>query len=227
MAQLRHKISHIIFDLDGTLVDTEIIYSRCTEKILSRFNKKFDVSLKREMMGKPAKDAAHLLIERLNVPLTAEEYLIEREILQNELWATVEALPGAVSLVRHFHKHKIPIGIATSSQNDNYKRKTAHHNDWIILFNTIVVGDDPSIKKGKPEPDIFLETARRLGAKPENCLVFEDAIVGVIAAKRAGMKVIAIPDKRWNDDISQFSQADVIIDTLERFDPQPWGLPPM
>jgi beta-phosphoglucomutase-like phosphatase (HAD superfamily) len=85
-----------------------------------------------------------------------------------------------------------------------------------------VLGDDPDVKQGKPSSDIFLVTAQRLGARPEQCLVFEDSLAGVIAAKQAAMTVVAVPDPIM--DKSLFQEADETLNSLDEFDTQKWNL---
>jgi pseudouridine-5'-monophosphatase len=101
--------------------------------------------------------------------------------------------------------------------------KIANHQEWFSLFQTIVTGDDPEVKEGKPAPDIFLVAAKRVGADPEKCLAFEDAPTGTVAAHAAGMAVIAIPDE--NMDKKLYPEASKILDSMEEFLPELWGFP--
>jgi len=89
----------------------------------------------------------------------------------------------------------------------------------------IVTGDDPDVKAGKPSPDIFLAAMRRFecDVEPSNCLVFEDAPLGVAAAKTAGMHVVMVPDARL--DVSHHKEADQVLSSLLDFNPSAWGLP--
>lgn len=88
-----------------------------------------------------------------------------------------------------------------------------------------MIGDDKSVKAGKPAPDIFLEAAKRLGVNdPSQCLVFEDAPAGVQAARNAAMNVVAVPHPE--NDQALFQHADEILSSLEHFDPSKWSLPP-
>lgn len=225
MAVVRDKITHVIFDMDGTLLDTEPVYTIATQEILAKYGKTYDWALKSRMMGQKAIDAARLLVEETKIPLTPEEYLALREPRQNELFACAPALPGAVELVAHLKLNNIPQAVATSSHLVVFKIKTTNHS-WFSSFDHIVVGDDPQVKQGKPSPDIFLEVAKRWGVTdPKHVLVFEDAPSGVAAALAAGMHVVAVPDK--NMDPAKFSNADQVLSSLCEFNPAEWHLPPL
>ena len=113
--------------------------------------------------------------------------------------------------------------MATSSKREMLEAKIANHQEWFSLFQTIVTGDDPEVKEGKPAPDIFLVAAKRVGADPEKCLVFEDAPTGTVAAHAAGMAVIAIPDENMEKKL--YPEASKILDSMEEFLPELWGFP--
>ena len=148
--------------------------------------------------------AAYLLSYFPDIPLTIDSYLTQRNLGQDALWPTVQLLPGVQNLIHHLRKHNIPIAVATSSRRRNYKLKTGHlANGFGCFEGKVVCGDDDQGKiRGKPEPDIFLLAARKqLGrnvGEGVECsetereerrkgLVFEDAIPGMQAGKRAGM----------------------------------------
>ncbi|NKB61718.1 MAG: HAD-IA family hydrolase [Gammaproteobacteria bacterium] len=218
-------VTHALFDMDGLLLDTEIIYTRVTQKIVSRFGKTFDWSLKSNMLGRKAIDSARYLVAELNLPITAEEYIEERNGMLRIEFGNTDALPGAERLIRHLHHHNIPIAVATSSNRDLYEIKSSGHQSWFSLFNTVVAGDDPEVKEGKPAPDIFNAAAQRIGATPSATLVFEDAPSGLAAGVAAKMRVVAVPDS--NMDKTRYAQADLVLDSLVDFDPSRYGLPEM
>jgi pseudouridine-5'-monophosphatase len=125
-------------------------------------------------------------------------------------------------LTRHFYDSEIPQAVASSSTRHHFKLKTSRHSEWFRFFDCVVTGDDPAVKRGKPNPDIFLVAAERLNAVPECCLVFEDSPAGVEAARAAGMYVVAVPDPNMSD--SAYGKAHQIIRSLEDFDFAYWGL---
>lgn len=214
--------SYALFDMDGLLLDTEVFYTKVTQSIVGRFGKTFDWSLKSNMIGRPAIDSARYLVEQLELPITAEQYLEERNGLLEVEFANCEALPGARQLVERLHQNKIPIALASSSSFAHYEIKTHKHRSWFDLFDVVVTGDNPAIKNGKPAPDIFLHAAGELGAKTDVGLVFEDAPSGMQAAKSAGMQVVIVPNPQM--DKSRFVHADFILSSLEEFDVSLFGL---
>ncbi|MFC1849177.1 HAD-IA family hydrolase [candidate division CSSED10-310 bacterium] len=220
----KQEITHIIFDLDGLLLDTEPFYTLVTQDILDRYGKVFDWSVKSKMMGKQGRDSCKILVEALDLPISAQEFLKEREKKLEALFPKAPLMPGSEQLTRYFFRHKIPQAIATSSSSHSFKLKIQHHQDWLTLFNCYVTGDDPAVQNGKPAPDIFLLAAKRLKAEPSFCLVFEDSPAGVTAAKAAGMAVIAVPDPNINPEAVK--AADQTLNSLAEFDPILWGLPP-
>jgi pseudouridine-5'-monophosphatase len=219
------RITHVIYDVDGLLLDTERFYTQAYQIIAARYGKIYDWSIKARTIGMKAQDSAKIIIETLGLPFTPEQWLETRKVLLEELFPKAEPLPGAVRLTQHFKNHGIPQAVATSSDRHYFNLKTSRHRDWFAIFDCLVSGDDKEVKEGKPAPDIFLVTARRLQAQPRHCLVFEDAPAGVQAARAAGMSVIAVPDP--NLDERAFSDAHQVLRSLEQFDPAQWGLPLM
>jgi pseudouridine 5'-phosphatase len=219
-----HRITHVIYDMDGLLLDTEPFYTAATQAIVHRYGKTFDWSVKSRMIGRKAADSAKVLVDSLDLPITPAEYLEMREEKLDELFPQAEPKPGALRLTCHLHNHAVPQAVATSSDRHHFELKTMRHRGWFDKFDCIVVGEDPEVRRGKPAPDIFLVAARRLGALPQDCLVFEDAPPGVEAARAAGMYVIAVPDPNMIN--HPYPEADEVLSSLDDFDPAEWGLPP-
>ena len=216
-------ITHVIYDMDGLLLDTERFYTEVSRVICARYGKVFDWSLKAKMMGRPALDSARALTEALELPISPEDYIQARRPLLDRLFPDAEPLPGAVELTRRLAACGVPQAVASSSDRRTFELKVTRHRDWFDLFACVVLGDDPAVSRGKPAPDIFLAAAARLGTHPSRCLVFEDAPAGIRAARAAGMSVIAVPDP--NLDRSACREADQVLGSLAEFDPAAWGFP--
>lgn len=217
------SITHVIYDMDGLLLDTESLHEQVNSEVVNRYGKIFDRSVKMAIAGRPTLDSAKILVDLLQLPLTATEYLVERNQLLYPLYSSAKVLPGTVELIQHLANHHIPQAIASSSSRHHFEMKTINHQQWLKLFEITTLGDDPEIELGKPAPDIFLLAAKRLKANPEQCLVFEDSVAGMQAAIAAEMPVVVIPDAVF--DFRLFEAADQILGSMTEFDPQDWGLP--
>lgn len=192
---LRNPIDAIIFDLDGVLLDTEPLYTLATGEVIAEFGKTYEWALKCRVMGSGPLEAAELVTRELGLPLTAEEYVLRTDRVLERLFSSTPAMPGAEELVSELLGSRFSVGLATSTAKRLYSVKARPHA-WLSRVPVTVCGDDPEVKAAKPAPDIFWVAAERLGVAPARCVVVEDSANGVLAAKRAGMQVIAIPDPR-------------------------------
>lgn len=216
-------ITHLIYDLDGLLLDTETLHEQANQTIARRYGKTFDPSIKVKMAGRTTQDSARLFVELLKMPLTPEEYLKQRYEILYPLYPAAIPLPGAKHLTEHFRKQGIPQAIASSSATYHFELKMSRQQDWLNCFECLILGDDPELQRSKPDPDIFLLAAKRLGANPQHCLVFEDSLAGIEAALAAKMAVVAVPAPHLDPQI--FQKADQVLNSLEVFEPKYWDLP--
>ena len=119
-------------------------------------------------------------------------------------------------MIQDLANRNVPQAIASSTSRQNFEMKTVNHQDWLKHFELFTLGDDPEIEQGKPAPDIFLLTAKRLKAKAENCIVFEDSLSGMKAAIAAGMYVVVIPDPLFDKKL--FAGANQVLNSITEFD---------
>jgi pseudouridine 5'-phosphatase len=210
----------VLFDLDGTLLDTEPLYTDAAQAVVGRYGKVYDWSIKKHVVGGQAQAGAAYTIAQLGLPLTVDEYLSQRNAVLHELFANVPPMLGAVALVHALHAAGARLAIATSSERALCDRKLAPH-PWKACFEVIVCADDPGVLAAKPAPDLFLVAARALRVAPERCLVVEDAPNGIKAARAANMPVIAVvdPNMRGQD----YSGALAQLDSLEQLTPAALG----
>ena len=200
--------SHVIFDLDGVLLDTEKLYTEATQAVVGEYGKVFDWSLKSRMMGRHELEAAQLLVDSLALPISAEEYLKRQLPIAESLFRSAAELPGAEAFVLVLKDRGHRLAVGTSSTRRLYDLKT-NHLPWFSAFSAVVSGDHPEVRELKPAPDIFLAAARAIQGDPARCLVVEDSPAGVLAARAAGMSVIAIPDAALPAE--RFAEAHMIV----------------
>ncbi|HEY0462670.1 MAG TPA: HAD-IA family hydrolase [Polyangiaceae bacterium] len=200
--------SHLIFDLDGVLLDSEKLYTEATQRVVGEYGKTFDWSLKSLMMGRHELEAAELLVKTLELPITAEEYLRRQLPIAEGLFPSAAELPGAEAFVAMAVERGHVLAVGTSSTRRLYELKTSHL-PWFSAFSAVVSGDHPEVHALKPAPDIFLAAARAIGGDPSRCLVIEDSPAGVLAARAAGMSVVAIPDAALPSE--RFAEAQLIV----------------
>ncbi|XP_058095614.1 bifunctional riboflavin kinase/FMN phosphatase-like [Magnolia sinica] len=215
------KISAVILDLDGTILNTEKATESVLEEFLAKYGKEVDPGKEENRLGQMHNESAASIVKDYDLPLTASEFSKEIMPMYTARWPNAKALPGANRLISHLHKHKIPFALASNSKRENIGEKLSHHKGWTELFSVILGSDQ--VKSGKPSPDLFLEAAKRMGVDAAHCLVIEDSLVGVRASKNAGMKVVAVPSSVRLADC--YSIADCVLHSLLEFQPELWGLP--
>ncbi|OWZ24579.1 hypothetical protein PHMEG_000323 [Phytophthora megakarya] len=226
------KVHGAIFDMDGTLLDTEELSRIAIDGVVRQFGKEFTMAMHKTILGRPAAEWTRMAIAAAGL---SEETITPDELFQQ--WAQsmkdmsdrVQELPGGLEVLSALHARGVPIALATSNSKSVVETKIKHHPKLFSFFSTIVCGDDLAVKRGKPAPDIFRTAAQRLfglkegedGDKPPHCIVFEDSVNGYTAANAAGMHSIAIPDVRIHTEEAQrtalFGDADEVITSLTQF----------
>lgn len=185
-------IKAVLFDLDGTLVDSMWMWRDIDIEFLKERSIPYEVDIQEDIEGMSFTETAAFFKTYYDLPESVEELKhIWNEMAMHKYRCEVPLKPGVKAFLKDLKAKQIKLGIATSNSMELVKAvSAAHHFDE--YFESIVTSC--SVQKGKPAPDVYLEAARQLGAAPEECLVFEDIIKGIEAGKNAGMRVCGIYD---------------------------------
>lgn len=211
-----------VFDLDGVLLDTEKAYTLAADELAARFGRRFDWTIKAQMMGRGAREALAVYIDALALPITVDEAIAAMAARLDAEFARTEAMPHAEAFTAALAAGGVPLAVATSSTRALYEQKTRPHADWFAIFRAVVRADDPAVRAPKPAPDLFLAAARALDVEPSACVAFEDSPAGVEAARAAGMQVVAVPAPEL--DRARVAGADLIVRHLGELRPEDLGL---
>jgi len=193
---MKHKMIEnkdaVIFDLDGSLVDSMWIWRQIDIEYLGRFGLELPETLQSEIEGMSFTETAEYIKKRFGIPDTIEQMKSDwNQMAWDKYMNEVPLKPGIPEFLEGCKANGIKLGIATSNSRELVENVAKAHNlhDY---FSCIMTGCD--VNKGKPAPDIYLAAAKGLGVEPERCLVFEDIIPGIQAGKSAGMEVCAVED---------------------------------
>ena len=197
------ELEAVIFDLDGSIVDSMWMWKKIDMEYLERFGISLPENLQQEIEGMSFVETAGYFKEHFQIPDSIEEI---GETWNRMAWDKymyeVPLKPGVMDFLHTCRSHRIKLGIASSNSSALIMNVLeAHHiRDF---FDCIKSGTD--VIKGKPAPDIYLHVAKELNVNPQKCLVFEDITQGILAGKSAGMKVCAVEDayssEQWEEKI--------------------------
>jgi beta-phosphoglucomutase len=207
-----------IFDMDGTLVDNMGAHHAAWEQFLARYQIKLTLDeLRLRMHGKTNREILLDIVDPHLSDADIERLADEKERLYREEYhAQVKAVAGLDHFLARVHDAKIPCAVATSANAPNIKFVF----DLLGLHQTfdVVVGAE-QISRGKPDPEVYLLAAQKLGVAPAHCLAFEDSFPGLEAAHRAGMAVIAVTTGHDADAVRRAPGVVDVIDDYEDLDP--------
>ena len=210
----------VIFDMDGVIVDSEPEYQRVEMEMVKKYNTSITPDHFREYTGIDSMTMWGYIRARFDLPLTAEELCREEERLMRQYYESGElkVIAPTVSLIKAAHEAGCRTGIASASGKENITAVLSRLNigDYV---DAAVSGSE--VPRHKPHPDIYLHTAQLLGVKPEECVVIEDSLAGVAAARAAGMRVIRYAAGGSRDDIGEADylvsdMAEVTLPLLEK-----------
>jgi beta-phosphoglucomutase len=186
-------VAAIVLDMDGTMLDTEPLYKAAWQRAAADFGWALDDASYLQLVGRSTADGEDEISRRFGPSFPLAHFRMRWP----ELWRTrVEAegiptKPGLLELLTWVEEHRLPVAVATSSNRD-YAAFSLRRAGLAGRVATVVTGDE--VDHGKPAPDIYLEAARRLGVDPAHAFAVEDSDAGTLAASRAGMSVLLIPD---------------------------------
>ncbi|XP_037957274.1 probable pseudouridine-5'-phosphatase [Teleopsis dalmanni] len=221
------KVTHCIFELDGLLLDTEDKYEMIIKDMIKIFNKELTWEIRLQLFGKTDLEVAEFLIEEFELPVTVNEFLVQYYRIAMRKLRASELFPGAERLIRHLHKNRVPMALATSSTEDMVRIKTQGNRDvFRLLHHKVYGGSDRAVRERKPAPDIFFIASQRFipWVTPMDCLVFEHSPNGVRGARTAKMQCVMKPDKRFPAEEMR-EIANEVLNSLEDFRPELYGLP--
>jgi HAD superfamily hydrolase (TIGR01509 family) len=180
----------VVFDLDGVLVDSEPTHERANAEYLASLGANFDPWLSEAMMGRRVRDFTDAVAPLVGLP--PEETFAGRERV---FWRLLEAgelrpMPGARRSLERLAGAGLPLAVASSGTRA-YVEHALDRLGLLHAFAAVVSGEE--VHNGKPDPEIYLQAAKRLGAEPADCVAVEDAPHGIAAARAAGMRVVAVP----------------------------------
>ena len=202
----------VTFDLDGVLADSEPWWNKIDAKLLAEHGVSYRGEYHRNVLGVSYRLAVEFYKNAFHISASVEELMRRHGDIATDFFANrVGLFPSAKTTLEQLREMKLHLAVATSSVSAS-ARPFLDRTGIRSLFSVVVTGDE--VQQGKPHPDIYLRTAKKLGIAPEACLVIEDALAGVAAAKAANMRVAAIPDTRFVDPREYEMKADYVLESL-------------
>jgi beta-phosphoglucomutase family hydrolase len=205
------RLEAVLWDMDGVIADTADYHYRAWHDVFRERGVEFS---KADFMRHFGQRHDSIIRFALGDKLSPAEFnaISEKKqaIYRRRVAENIVPLPGAIALIKSLKEHGVKSAIASSAVQANIDiiiRGLGIAND----FQAVVFGTE--VAEGKPSPQIFLLAAKKLGVKPANCIVIEDAIAGVTAARQAGMKCVAVTNSHPRKSLKN---ADLIVDTLEK-----------
>lgn len=202
----------VIFDLDGVLADSEPWWNQIDAKLLAEYGVSYRGEYHRNVLGVSYRLAVEFYKNAFHISASVEELMRRRGEIATDFFANrVSLFPSAKTTLEQLREMKLQLAVATSSVSAS-ARPFLERTGIRSLFSVVVTGDE--VQQGKPHPEIYLRAAKKLGISPEACLVIEDALAGIAAAKAAKMRVAAIPDTRFVDPREYEMKADYVLGSL-------------
>jgi HAD superfamily hydrolase (TIGR01509 family) len=210
---MKMPIKAAIFDMDGLIVDTEIVHSKSIEIVFRQYGVE-PTYLPTGLMhhvGSVSRENIAVMLKQHAFPLDLDTYMMKRRAAFEELLKEkLTPLPGFEKLLQQLHTHGYKIALA-SSRVEKHIHLILDNLEITHYFDSIIGPSEQ--RRHKPSPDIYIHTLEALGLRPKEAVVFEDSAVGVLSAHAAGIPVIAVPNEYTKD--QDFTRADRIVSSLE------------
>jgi HAD superfamily hydrolase (TIGR01509 family) len=211
------ELAAVVFDLDGVLLDSEAAWVRVKKAFTEETGGHWKEEAQWDMLGMSSIEWSRYMHDDLGVPIPPEQISSAvADRLAQQYRERLPLLPGAVEAVRSLARHW-PLGLATSS-NRNVIDLVLEKAGLAEAFAATVSSEE--VERGKPAPDVYLETARRLGVEPAGCVAIEDSTNGIRSAHAAEMAVIAVPNRDFPPEPEALALAAVVLDSLEQLTPE-------
>jgi HAD superfamily hydrolase (TIGR01509 family) len=210
-------IDAVIFDLDGVLLDSEQVWNEAKERLVRERGGRWSERAPRDMMGMSSPEWSRYLRDELGVALDPDE--ISADVVRRLEGIYRDELPlldGAREAVERLGE-RWPLGLASSSNReiiDLFLELSGLRERLAVTLSS------EEVARGKPAPDVYLETARRLGADPARTVAIEDSENGIRAAKAAGMRVLALPNPHYPPAAGAVAEADDVLGSLDELTPE-------
>lgn len=211
LIEIGNKLEAVLWDMDGIIADTAPYHFQAWQEIFQKRRVKYSEEDFKRNFGKRNDTIIRNIVGEGISSEEVDAIAVEKEAaFRQKVAPNLKPLPGAIELIRSLKEYGIKMALASSATIENIQLITRGLgiND---CFDVIVWGRE--VTEGKPSPQGFLLAAKRLGVEPGNCLVIEDAIAGISAAKRAGMKCLAVTNTHPE---ASLMEADLVVDTLEK-----------
>src|SRR5213080_3105232 len=206
-------LSAVIFDLDGVLPDSEPWWNEIDAKLLGEYGVTYHGEHHQNVVGVSYRLAVQFYKKTFRLSVPTEEMMRRRGEIATEFFTNrIGLFPNVKEVLEELRRMKLHLAVATSSVSASARPFLDRHQ-LTGFFEVVVTGEQ--VDQGKPAPDIYLCAAHKLGIPADACLVIEDALPGVTAAKAAKMRVAAIPDKRFVDPREYEKNADYVLSSLQ------------
>jgi HAD superfamily hydrolase (TIGR01509 family) len=206
----------VVFDLDGILIDSEHVWDDVRQELAEERGGRWHDEASRDMMGMSSPEWSRYMHDVIGLPETPEEINAEVVRRMESLYRErLPLIPGAAEAVERLAA-RWSLGLASSSNREliDFTLDVSGLGRW---FDATVSSEE--VPRGKPAPDVYLEAARRLSARPDRCAAVEDSENGILSARAAGMRVIAIPNPQYPPAEKALAEADLVLVSIAELTP--------